>query len=355
MQVFQLIETVEALDQILENEESKLFLTWLDILESGNNRILYLFGDILDAKAEVITAKRIDRSRNEIDGIISNIKLHIKAKAFFRNLEIMQEVYINFINKLAPSRDSMIGENYIRPLFSNLELAYATFIESYTYSSTLKLIFSAKEFKQTILNLNDVTNFISNSLQTEHNFDSDETLSSLSLFIDSDYTFKEFISKLEAIQNLYSELCFVFDISEVDFPLRIIKVESGSLWVKLFGETKVIETIISLIQDAKEYGYRKITREGKIETEKENLKAIESALEIRKKMQDANIDVEEFDETIKKSSIIIMNNLNTLLSGGNTIKLNGELIQSDDTSQKLLKGRDRYLLEGSKETTEDNE
>jgi len=355
MQVFQLIEEVEALNQILENDEGKLFLGLLDILGSENNILLYLFGDILDEKKEANLPVRTGNARHVIDQIISNIKSQIKAKVFFRNLEVMQEVYITFINKLAPIMDIMTGENYIRSLFSNLELAYETFIENYTYSSTLRLMFYAKEFKETILNFNNFTKFISNSLQTEHDFDSDKSLSSLSLFIDSDYTFKEFISKLESIQNLYSELCFVFDISEVDFPLRIIKVESGSLWVKLFGETKVIETIISLIQDAKEYGYRKITKEGKIETEKENLKAIESALEIRKKMQDANINVEEFDEKIKKSSIIIMNNLNTLLSGGNTIKLNGELIKSDDTSQKLLKGRDRYLLEGSKDTTQDNE
>ncbi|MBW4456583.1 MAG: hypothetical protein KME55_30025 [Nostoc indistinguendum CM1-VF10] len=50
-----------------------------------------------------------------------------------------------------------------------------------------------------------------------------------------------------------------------------------------------------------------------------------------------------------------MNNLNTLLSGEKKIKLNGELIESDDTTQKLLKSSNRYLLEGSKDATEDNE
>ncbi|ACC85452.1 hypothetical protein [Nostoc punctiforme] len=349
MQTFQLIEDFEFLQKLLEKDENKLVFEWLFFLaDSEINEILKSIGDSIDEgnKGSVGSAQLYTRS------LINQIKLRIKPKVFFSSFEILQKDYISFLKTINPNSEI---ESYIRSQFSLLEEAYERFIDNYDYNSTVNLITCAKVLVNILSTFNEVNSFLIKNLQQTYDFELDETLNSFSLFIDSDYTFKEFIQKLEAIQALYSELCFLYDISEVDFPLRIIKIESGSLWVKIFGESRVIETIVSLIKDAKEYGYRNLTKEGKIEAEQQNFKAIESALELRKKLQEANIDVEEFDEKIKKSSIVIINNLNTLLSGEKKIKLNGELIESDDTTQKLLKGSNRYLLEGSKDATEDNE
>ncbi len=349
MQTFQLIENFEFLQNLLEKDDTKLLLQWLFFLANPEgSESLESIGDIIGQGNNASFSSAQIYIRNLID----NIKLRIKPKVFFRNFEILRENYILFLKKI--NQNSEI-ENYIRSQFYLLEGAYERFIDKYDYNSTVNLITCAKVFVNILSTFNQVNSFIIENLQQNSDLELDETLSSFSLFIDSDYTFKEFIQKLEAIQALYSELCFISDISEIDFPLKIIKIESGSLWVKIFGESRVIETIISLIKDAKEYGYRNLTKEGKIEAEQQNFKALESALELRKKLQEANIDVEEFDEKIKKSSIVIMNNLNTLLSGENKIKINGELIESDDTTQKLLKGSNKYLLEGSKDATEDNE
>ncbi|MDZ8033978.1 hypothetical protein [Nostoc sp. DedSLP04] len=352
MQTFQLIESFEFLQNLLEKDENKLAFELLLFLanprENDTADALEYLGDILQ-RINAISYVSIEAY---LSTLISEIKSRVKPKVFFLNLERLQEDYISFLKKT--NQNSEI-ESYIRSQFSLLEEAYEGFLNGSDYRSTIHLIICAKTFLNTLSTFTQVNSFIINSLQQNYDFELDETLRSFSLFIDSDYTFKEFIQKLEAIQALYSELCFISDIPEVDFPLRIIKIESGSLWLKIFGETKVIETIISLIKDAKEYGYRNLTKEGKIEAEQQNFKALESALELRKKLQEANIDVEEFDEKIKKSSIVIMNNLNTLLSGENKIELNGELIESDDTTQKLLKGSNKYLLEGSKDATEDNE
>ncbi len=349
MQTFQLIEDFEFLQNLLEKDDNKLVLEWLFFLANPQGiENLEIIGDIINEG----NSRKLSSIQTHIKNLINNIKLRIKPKVFFRNFEILQEDYILFIKTI--NQNSEI-ESYIRSQFSLFEEAYERFIGKYDYNSTVNLITCAKVFVNILFTFNQVNSFIIKNLQQSYDFELDETLSSFSLFIDSDYTFKEFIQKLEAIQALYSELCFISDISEVDFPLRIIKIESGSLWVKIFGESRVIETIISLIKDAKEYGYRNLTKEGKIEAEQQNFKALESALELRKKLQEANIDVKEFDEGIKKSSIVIMNNLNTLLSGEKKIKLNGELIESDDTTQKLLKGSNRYLLEGSKDATENNE
>lgn len=352
MQAFQFIEKNDLFKKLIEKEENKTIVFWLSFLASVTNNVYELSGEILDEKVDTIQNMNLKNTLVEMDKLINSIKENIKPRLFFKYIDILQEDYISFIQQINPNSEIEI---HIRSQFSQLNEVYEEFINTYSYSSTIKFLSYAEVFLNTITTWNKVTNFIIQNLQQNYDFELDETLSSFSLFIDSDYTFKEFIQKLEAIQALYSELCFLSDISEVDFPLRIIKIESGSLWVKIFGESRVIETIISLIKDAKEYGYRNLTKEGKIEAEQQNFKALESALELRKKLQEANIDVEEFDEKIKKSSIVIMNNLNTLLSGEKKIKLNGELIESDDTTQKLLKGSKKYLLEGSKDAIEDNE
>jgi hypothetical protein len=172
-----------------------------------------------------------------------------------------------------------------------------------------------------------------------------EELGELSLFFESNYLYRDFISKVESLQKIYSELCSLLGVSEPDFPLRISKIESGSLWIRVFGEPKVTEFIISLIKDACAYLYRNYTPEGKIEALPRKIEALESMLKLEEKLKDAEIDTNNLKDTIQKSAFILGEELNILIGGEATIDINGDCFLIEHSKQqRSLVGRKTPLL-----------
>lgn len=348
MHSFQLIEHIELLNSNLKDKEIENFIIWLNILKESH----LILQSLLLTRIELITegllnSEKINKNHSEIESCIRKIKKAITPKLFFRSFEKLENSYTIFITNLNPNNDL---EDYIKYKFSNLETAYEDFFGSPNYVEASQLINSGMAFLIALETIDKTINAITYTLQ--ETFENDDSLSSLSLLLDSDYTFKEFLIKLEAIQSLYSEISFLFNISEIDFPLRIVKLESGSLWVKIFGESKVIDFLISLLKDGKDYTYRNVTTEGKIESSKQNFKVVEALLEHRTKMLESGLNVDELDARIQKSSVIIADNLINLLENESRIKINGELIKSTDKTEKLLKDSNKYLLEASKDNTD---
>jgi hypothetical protein len=48
-----------------------------------------------------------------------------------------------------------------------------------------------------------------------------------------------------ALEQLYSLTAELLDVSPAEFPLTITHLEVGSLWIKLFGQSKVISMVTS--------------------------------------------------------------------------------------------------------------
>ena len=65
--------------------------------------------------------------------------------------------------------------------------------------------------------------------------------------ISQDNNLEIFTSFLSFIDEFYQNLCKAFNIHYSDSPLSIIKVESGSIWSKLFGKSELIKLIRDLI------------------------------------------------------------------------------------------------------------
>lgn len=65
--------------------------------------------------------------------------------------------------------------------------------------------------------------------------------------INSNKNLDEFSSFLTFIDKLYQDLSKAFVIHYSEFPLTIVKIESGSIWSKLFGHEKLIDLIKELL------------------------------------------------------------------------------------------------------------
>ncbi|NIF82315.1 hypothetical protein F3J24_02160 [Comamonas sp. Tr-654] len=172
--------------------------------------------------------------------------------------------------------------------------------------------------------------------------------SKISVILPEHFSLKDFAERLLALQSIYSELCALFQVSEVDHPLRIGKVESGSLWALLFGNTRIVEMMASFIERSASWVYRNYTTEGKLNGLPRKVEAIDALLELTKRMEESNIDVSGMKPNIEKAALTLSKDLTTLIDGQPNITVNDEKLSLHDAvNQALLEGRAVRLL-GSK-------
>lgn len=89
---------------------------------------------------------------------------------------------------------------------------------------------------------------------------------------------EEFSSFLTFVDNLYQNLSKAFVIHYSEYPLSIVKIESGSIWSKLFGHEKLIELIKDLL-----FGLGNYIRD----------------------LQTGQIDREKFENKIQKAGLVL--------------------------------------------------
>jgi hypothetical protein len=279
---------------------------------------------------------------------IRNKKDEIKIKQVLKGTQNLQEA-------ISIYRDGLNNPE-IYPVFTlseqleQFEDKYENFLHEYSRDSFFELTELAELIDNAINNISNLIFSIKLNLQTEYQ---DESSGILSLFLNSDYTYQEFVEKLNSLQRIYSILCQLLQISEIEFPLQIIKIESGSLWVRLFGEPRVIKIIEDLIKDTASFFYRNYTDEGKIQSLPSKIKTLEEYLDLKKKLEDAGIDTSLLSEELEKSSVSLAQELNSLLSKSKGVEINGELLEIENKNeQKYLRSKQTPLLEGNNETLE---
>lgn len=217
---------------------------------------------------------------------------------------------------------------------------YEKSINNYSWPQTLKLLSSAKNLYDSILVYRDFVRLITEDLESDVDIPEDNKV--VSLFFQSTTEYEEFLRKLVALDHIYSELCLLTNVSKSQYPLGIIKLESGSLWIKLFGESKVMTLLTSLIESAANFLYRNFTDEGKITTIPRSVDAIESVLSLTKKLEAEGIDVSASKDNLQKAAVVISAQLNKLLLKEPSIEVDGKRHSVAEAVQ------DKYMLEGQR-------
>lgn len=280
--------------------------------------------------------------------------LEIKLVSFKSQLSSPKKFFVE-ISKLEDclgELDQELKQNDEEPLkgflkqITNFSRKYEALFLRNSYSSAMLLEASAENLLETFKTISNLTLGIESNLLGVDRYD--ETLGELTLFLEADCPYKVFVEKLQAIQEIYSELCLLGNIAEADFPLQMAKVESGSLFAKIFGEARLIKIFEETIKSAVSFFYRNYTLEGKVASIPRKTAAIEKILELHKKLEEAGIDTSESKEKLQKSSVILAEQLNCLLLGEAKVEVNGEKLSIDQSlQQKYLESSKTYFLRGS--------
>jgi hypothetical protein len=146
----------------------------------------------------------------------------------------------------------------------------------------------------------------------------------LSLVFDSDQQPDDVSRKLHALAEMYSDFCALVGISPKDEPMHLMRLETGSLWAKLFGNSKVIDLMLWSIKSGAGYVHRTFMAEGRIATIPQDPEVIESILVLRTRLEANDVDTKKLTDQIKKTSVQLADRLNALLQGESNVAINGE-------------------------------
>lgn len=232
----------------------------------------------------------------------------------------------------------------LKSLLSTFASSYEEYLSSYQPAETRQLLSTGNDLYLSLEAVLETASFVTHAV---HPLVLDETEeSTLDLVLESKITLIDFSKKIAALSVIYDELCVLFDVSASAHPLRIAKLEAGSLWAKLFGESRVIQLMVSLIERGVGFFHRNYTREGRTESIPRSVEAVESILGLRQKLKEAGISSPDLDENINKAANKVAANLSILLGDEPKVLINNaQHSVSADILQALELNGEKVLLE----------
>lgn len=266
----------------------------------------------------------VNQSGSQIHAHLTNARQStstINQRQFFKALEHFKLA----ITRLRP--DDQVDIKIISNLDKEVDefaSVYDTFLSTQSAENAVPLLLSAKVLHAKIGTLFDTLQFIVESVGEYDVPSSSEAV--LAVLLPANLNLTEFARRLISIQTIYAELCMLLSISENANPLRISKIESGSLWVKVFGEPRVIGMMVSFLEKSASWIFRSFTNEGKIASIPRKLEAIESLLHLTERLKEAGINTSEMKSHIEKSAIAISRELTELLDGQSSLTVNEHTI-----------------------------
>jgi hypothetical protein len=271
--------------------------------------------------------------RNQLHQVLTAEVGNISPKEMFKGFEHLRQYFEELSQKLNPDVPEV--EHFISAL-DRISTVYEDYLQSRAITTGLDLVVEAGRFTLFLKGYsNGLAVFTENYVSLKPALENEREFS---LLLPSDMDLSVFVTKLVAVEKIYKELCTLNNVSFTEYPLKISKVESGSLLIKVFGETKVVELFTDLVRSSAKFLYRKYTSEGKIETKVDNAESISSVLELRERLAAAGIDVSEMDDHLRKASVVVAKDLNVLLDGQSEIIIEGEVLPIRSASQERLGG-----------------
>lgn len=147
------------------------------------------------------------------------------------------------------------------------------------------------------------------------------------------------------IDNIYQDMCKAYVIHYNDFPLNIIKIESGSIWAKLFGHESLVQLIRDLIFGLA--GYIRDLQSGKIDRERfeNSIKKADLVLDLIGKGKEYGLSSENQGQLEKIFTKAINNLSNALPKNTTEIIIDEEpLLNLSKKEQKAIEGKKPLML-----------
>lgn len=249
---------------------------------------------------------------------INNSKFFKAKDQLIVDLQSLSEDWVNSPNELFIVK--------IAEAVEQVSELYDTYLSQQQAKKALPLIFAAQRLDAHLRTFFSMIRTVVAELESSAPIGSDE--GELSLVLPGEMAFGDFLRRLQALKDIYTELCNLFSVDEGQHPLRIGKIESGSLWARLFGETKIIALIVEFIGKGAGWLYRRNTIEGRSMALPRKVEEIDAIIGLSERMKAAGFNTDEMKTYIEKSGIAISKELSVLLAGQSSVTVNTNTISA---------------------------
>ncbi len=178
--------------------------------------------------------------------------------------------------------------------------------------------------------------------------------------LDVEFNLEEFTSVLRSIDEVYYELGNIMypNCGGINYEkLKIIKIESGSIWTKVFGDKNILSAIAKFLNKTIELLFNKFTIEGKLSRQQGINSAIKDSLKMARNLKEMGYEVDESEENIQKAFLCSTQNLLNIATRSAKIKVNDEVheLKSDLKTKYIEENKTLLLTDGNSIDKNDEE
>jgi len=220
--------------------------------------------------------------------------------------------------------------------------AYDSYLMNQSPGGAASLMLIASRLNRQVADVFAALHFITETLESKDDAGPPQAVLSLVLYQVRDIG--DFAGKLAAFHSLHAEACLLLGTSPQEHPLRIAKIESGSLWIKVFGDTKITQLLAGIVESTLGFLHRQFTKEGKIAAVPRKFESLDSAIQISAKLQALGVDTTEMNDHLRKGAVSLSRNLATLLEDQPRIQLNERVLSVGERLEPLLLAQRETLL-----------
>lgn len=273
-----------------------------------------------------------------------SITSNVSPRALFREIEDLSGA----LSTMQATERDPTELSHAKEVLNDFSESYETYIANYKTADAVTLIYAATNLAATLDKLHARHAFVIENLESADTDHSNEEMAELSLYISNVYGLRDFANKLNAISDLYELLAELLKINTAESPIVIDQIEAGSLWSKVFGDSRIIGMMIDLLRGSAGFVYRNYTKEGQLASIPGKLESLDKILDLSGRLQEQGIDTGNIKEELRIATVGIAKSLNKLIDHQQRIEVNGESYSVADelvrklTDDKWLKPRIAY-------------
>ncbi|MCX4192811.1 hypothetical protein [Methylophaga sp. OBS1] len=289
------------------------------------------FNDLLSKIGE--SGTKGNEAANNLRGHLNQLRKEvspISPRKFFASME-------EFQSELSVATNLRIEDlGLIKQVSSRIDAFakhYEHYIKHYTAQSAGPLIVEARTLLELLNGFHLAVQLAYVNLEGGPSGHEGQTLT---IYLPDSMPLDQFAKRLLAIHRLYEEFAQIIGVDLTEAPLRLQKVESGSLWSEVFGDSRVIRLIVDCLRSSASFIYRNYTKEGQLGVVPQKLDALNSVMDFSNRLKAEGVNTDEIEDHLRASAVHIAKDVNLLVGGQSSLTINGETQSVGSEVQKSL-------------------
>ena len=324
---FQLKQELVVL--LVAYEDAKYFRNGLKLINGAFPGLKDLLSKLGDSGSKGTEAA--NNMRGHLNQLRKKVE-PISPRQFFASME-------QFQSQLSAAMGLRIKDlGLIKQLTSRIEAFaknYENYIKQYTAQAAGPLIIEARTLAEILDGFHLAVQLAYVNLEGESAAQDEEYLT---IYLPDSMPLDQFAMRLLAIHRLYEELAQLIGVDLSAAPLRMQKVESGSLWSKVFGDSRVIKFLVDSLRASASFIYRNYTKEGRLGAIPTKLDSLNAVMDFSNRLKAEGVATDDIQEHLRSSAVQIAKDINALVGGQSSVTINGETQSVGVEIQKSLEG-----------------